>query len=175
MRNITIPASTLAHLGHAIDAESGSGAATAALQKAGYESGSAFVRELEDEAGKELNALPEARFWDSLAEFFDVRGWGRVSQVRIHPALGMLHAADWGESHGDSVEAASRGCAFSSGVFAHILGRVAGGAIAVLEVGCRSRGDAECTFILGPEDAVDRLSSLIGEGHDLKAALTELR
>jgi len=175
MRNVTVPASILVHLGHAIHVESGSDAAAAALQRAGFESGNEFFREFEHEAGEELAALPESRFWESLAAFFDVRGWGRITQNRVHPALGMLHTTDWGESYGARDAVASRGCAFSAGVFAHIFGRVAGGAIGVLEVGCRSRGDAECTFILGPEGAVDRLRALIAEGIDLDAALVELQ
>ena len=175
MRNVTVPASTLAHLVQAIDEESGSGTATAVLQRAGFESGSAFFRELEHDAGEELAALPEARFWELLAAFFDVRGWGRITQVRVHPALGMLHSSDWGESDGATDASASRGCAFSSGFFAHIFGRVAGGAIGVLEVGCRSRGDAECTFVLGPESAVDQLHGMMVDGLDIESALSGLQ
>jgi len=175
MRNVSVPASTLANLGRAIHEESGGGAAAAVLRKAGFDSGAEFFRELEDEAGVELATLPETRFWQLLNAFFDDRGWGQISQNRVHPALGMLHSSDWGESDGEWDDIASCGCAFSAGVFSHIFGAVAGEAIGVLEVGCRSRGDAECTFILGPEGAIDRLHDLIGDGLDLDSAISELR
>jgi predicted hydrocarbon binding protein len=172
-RDLTLPASTLRHLRLAIQKEAGPLGATHALHDAGYAAGEAFYEAFRVEVGGDPAALAEGRFWKELDTFFKVRGWGRISQERVHPAFGVLRAGQWGESDPRSGEM-QPGCAFSAGVFAYILGRVAGGPIAVLEVECRSRGNEGCSFLVGSEEAIHRIYGHLFDGEPLDAALALL-
>ncbi|MEX0856249.1 MAG: V4R domain-containing protein [Gemmatimonadota bacterium] len=172
-RDLTLPASALRHLGRMIRREAGSLGGTHALQDAGFAAGEDFLQAFADEVGEPLGKLPAARFWTELDAFFEVRGWGRVEQVRLHPAFGVLHAHDWGESDPAGTEA-QPGCAFSAGVLARMLGSIAGGPVAVLEVGCRSRGDGECSFLVGSELAIHEIYGHLLDGAPLDVALQKL-
>jgi len=173
-RSLTVPAGAFAQLRRAIGGEAGPQVATHALHGAGFAAGEAFFREFVEELGvSDPSEVPASRFWKELDQFFEVRGWGRITQERIHPGFGLLHAADWGESDPTAGER-QPGCAFSAGVFAQILGAVAPGPIAVLEVGCRSRGDDECTFLVGGEDAIHSVYGFLVEGDTLDEALDHL-
>jgi hypothetical protein len=55
-----------------------------------------------------------------------------------------------------------------------MLGRLGGGPLAVLEVGCRSRGDEECLFLVGSEQAIETVHGYLLDGDALNAALTRL-
>jgi predicted hydrocarbon binding protein len=173
-RDLTLPAATLLHLRRAFQKEVGAVEATHALHDAGYAAGEDFFHAFAREVGTEPSDLAERVFWDELDRYFDARGWGRLEQERVHPALGMLRARSWGESDPTSQDDSQTGCAFSAGVFAYILGRVGGGPIAVLEVGCRSRGDAECSFLVGSEGAINTVYDHLLDGDPLETALARL-
>jgi predicted hydrocarbon binding protein len=173
-RDLTLPAATLLHLRRAIQTEVGVREATHALHEAGFAAGEDFFQGFAREIGADPAALSEAVFWQELDRYFDARGWGRLDQERSHPAFGFLRARSWGESNPTPNGDEELGCAFSSGVFAYILGRVGGGPFAVLEVGCRSRGDDECSFLVGSEGAIQSIHGHLLSGDALDAALARL-
>jgi predicted hydrocarbon binding protein len=75
----------------------------------------------------------------------------------------------------DTQSAASRpSCFFSTGMLANILGNAAGAPIAVLEVECRSQGDARCRFLFGSNEALQTLYERVGSGESIDAALAGL-
>ncbi len=168
-----VPASTLIHLHRALRKEVGALAAIHALHDAGYATGDHFFRELEQWWGEAPEGLQQDRFWKVLGEYFASKGWGDLSHESIHPGVGMLRARAWGESDPAASEAQPN-CAFSSGLLTHILGRVAGGAVAVLETACRSRGDDECRFLFGSEPAIHEIYGLLLADESLEAALERL-
>jgi hypothetical protein len=56
-------------------------------------------------------------------------------------------------------------------MFADFFGRIADTPLAVMEVECRSAGDARCRFLLGSADVMERLYGLMSEGKAYEAAL----
>jgi predicted hydrocarbon binding protein len=172
-REITLPAEVLRLLRRALRKEAGPLASIHSLHNAGYAAGESFYLKLCEEAGGELSELSEREFWSHLNRFFRGWGWGDLTQERAHPGLGVLHADDWGESNPNGGES-QPGCAFTAGLLVHLLGKVAGSPIAVLEVACRTRGDDHCSFLFGSEQAIHDVYGLLLEGDSLDEALENL-
>jgi hypothetical protein len=153
-----------------------------ALQRAGFAAGEGLFREFASGIpGKDPASLGGERFWEVLARFFERRGWGRISQSRIHPGMGLLTAWDWAEARNAEWNAESGpggggavGCPISTGMLARVLGEVAQGPVAVLQVACPSRGDDACQFLFGHEDAVRRSYDLLQEGVPLDQILEQV-
>ena len=146
----------------------------AALQRAGHAAGEGILRELASGTPDgDPAALAKDTFWDTVASFFESRGWGRLSQSRIHPGMGLLTAYDWAEAR-DARGGGMLGCPISTGILARLLGEVAQGPIAVLQVACPSRGDDACQFLFGHEGAVGRSYDLLMEGVPLDRLLEEV-
>jgi hypothetical protein len=59
-------------------------------------------------------------------------------------------------------------------VLANLLGQVADADVAVLEVECRSRGDAHCRFLYGSPDALDAVYSRVAAGEEPGYAIAQL-
>jgi len=169
-REISLPATALTHLRRAFEKEAGPLETVHACHDAGFATGAQVFEQLAPHLGSDASGSPEATFWGELSRFFASRGWGDLTHQRIHPGLSVLRSTNWGESDGSS-EDAQPGCAFTSGVLAHVLGRVADGPIAVLEAACRSRGDPECSFVFGSEGAIHDLYGLLLDGDTLETAL----
>ena len=98
----TFPALSLDDLTRILQAgqdEPGSGSSASALQRAGFAAGEGLFREFAAGIpGRDPAALDGERFWEVLARFFERRGWGRISQSRVHPGMGLLTAWDWAET-----------------------------------------------------------------------------
>jgi hypothetical protein len=158
--------------------EPGRSLSASALQRVGFAAGEGLFREFASGIpGKDPAALAGDRFWEVLARFFERRGWGRISQSRIHPGMGLLTAWDWAESRsaeGGHGGEGSHGCPISTGVLARVLGEVAQGPVAVLQVACPSRGDDACQFLFGHADAVRRSYDLLREGEPLDHILEQV-
>jgi hypothetical protein len=141
-----------------------------AFHEAGFATGAALLPHLTPRLSAEPSETDEGIFWRELAHLFEERGWGSLTHERIHPGLAILRSGDWTEASSSDDES-PLGCAFSSGVLAHLLGAAAGSPVGVLEVSCRGRGDPECAFVFGSEGAVHDLYGLLLDGKDLEAAL----
>jgi hypothetical protein len=141
-----------------------------ALHHAGYAAGAAAAPAL---AVADPGSLGEDAFWTRLTEFFGKRGWGSLRHARAHRAVGLLTSFDWAEATAGQ-GGADASCHFSAGFLSGLLTELAGGPVAVLEVGCRSRGADECQFVFGSEGAIHELYGKLLEDDNLDAALAAL-
>src|SRR5690606_24001752 len=120
-----------------------------------------------------LAALDQATFWRRFSELFANRGWGHLGMVPVHPGVGALDSTDWVEVDSDGT-AARPTCFFTTGLLANLLGRVAGEDVAVLEVECRSRGDARCRFLFGGPASLDAVFEGVCAGEPVADTLARL-
>lgn len=172
-RDISIPGAALASLRDAIARESGPLASVQALQTAGYETGERLFERLADRLDESVGDALLDDFWSTVADFFRDRGWGSLSFERPHDGVGVLRSEDWIEADGPTTERQAS-CSFSSGLLSGLLSRVAGDAVAVLQIGCRGRGDDHCAFAFGSEATMHELyGALLDEG-DVDDALARL-
>src|SRR5687768_7157813 len=149
---LAIPVASLAALRRSLALEVGADAAARALSAAGHAAGDALFPQLaaapDEGATASVNGVSEAAFWRRLSNLFSTRGWGILGHAPVHQGIGSLESADWVEADNEA-GAARPSCFFSTGMLANVLGNAAGAPIAVLEVECRSQGDARCRFLFG--------------------------
>lgn len=167
-REIRIPTDSIAALRATLRQEVGAQTATVALQKAGHAAGNALFERLDRDDG--LSEIPQATFWARLSGLFREMGWGTVEHEELHPGVGALVARDWFE-----VDNPSRpNCPFSTGVLAHILGRVAGQDVAVMVAPCDDDTDGCCRFLFGAGPVLQKIYGGLREGRELRASLVAL-
>lgn len=168
-RNIQLPAPSILALRRALIRQVGSQTATLALQEAGNAAGDALYGRLGQD--HDIGEVPLGAFWDRLSAVFREMGWGAVEHQSPHPGVGALVGREWFEVD-ESGSAPS--CPFTTGVFANILGRVAGSEVAVLQVPCDEEAARCVRFLFGAPHVLDRLYSGLREGHDLESGLAAL-
>lgn len=149
--------------------------AAAHLQQMGSAAGeelyAAFRDWLREQVGvDDAGALAADALGPTLSRFFEEAGWGSLALEPLGPAGVALNSADWAEAEPDG-DAASPSCHFSSGLLADFLTRLAGGAVAIMEVECRSRHDPRCRFVAGAPETLDAVYRAIGAGEDYEAVL----
>jgi predicted hydrocarbon binding protein len=167
---LAIPVASLSALRQTLTTEAGADAAAAALRAAGHAAGDAWSPQLNS---GEADDISETTFWRRFNHLFTSRGWGTLSHAAVHPGVGALDAADWVEAQPDSGEPRPS-CFFTTGLLANLLGNVAGSDVAVLEVECRSAGDARCRFLFGSAEALNALYARVSTGDAVDTALSEL-
>lgn len=173
---LTMPVSSLAALRDALVEAVGAEAAAQALRQAGYAAGDALFAFLQGSGERQAGDIPATQFWSDLGRLFASRGWGQLTFSPAHEGVGALDAGDWFEARLDESGSADQpSCHFTIGVLANVLGQVAGGEVAVLEVDCRSRGDARCRFLFGGADAVYHVYDQMSAGTPPDSALAQLR
>lgn len=172
-REMTLPATTLITLRRALRGEADALTAVHALQAAGSETGEAVAPAFLSFLGADPEEVTTGEFWSRFREFWSSRGWGGFLHRTPHPAIGLLVSSDWVEA-GDEARESQPSCAFTSGLLATLLSRVAAGPVAVLEIRCRSRGDEECAFAFGSETAIHELYGTLLEGAEFDDALASL-
>ena len=172
-REIAVPGSVFAALRTELEKEAGTLPTVHALHHAGYHAGAAAAGGLAGSDGGAHEALAKDEFWKRLADFFDKRGWGTIKHDAVHAAVGILSSSDWAEASGETKDPAAS-CFFSTGFLSGLLSTLAGGPVAVLEVGCRTRGGSACQFAFGSESAIHDLYGRLLEGVDLDGALAAL-
>ena len=172
-REVAVPISMFSTLRKELEGEAGTLLTVRALHRAGYEAGLRAAAPLHEEAGGDAFARRQDAFWSLLRTFFQRRGWGTLDHDAVHRGVGVLSSRDWAESvEGDPDPEAS--CCFSAGFLSGLLSQLAGGAVAVLEVECRTRGGARCSFAFGSEQAIHELYGRLLDGADVEAALHSL-
>ena len=169
-RELTVSGSTLLHIRQILADEVDSATVTRMLYDMGFATGESVFDDFSASTGADPRTFGHDHFWTDLGQFLSAHRWGNFSHERIHPGLGMVRTEQWGES-GPAVETNEPSCAFTSGMFSRVFTRIAGSPIAVLEVSCRSRGDHDCSFTFGSEQAVGRLRGLLLENNSLDTAL----
>lgn len=145
------------------------------LQEAGFAGGEemyrAFAEWTIERYGVERPAALDAQYLgDALGGFFRETGWGDLSVTRLGDAVLALDSSDWAEAL-DEGSAPYPTCHFSCGMLADLLGRVSDGLVAVMEVECRSRGDARCRFLAGAPETLGALYEEMARGIGYAQAL----
>jgi hypothetical protein len=172
-REIAVPVSVFGTLRSELAKEAGMLPTVHALHHAGYRAGLAAAKAVDGESGGQALSLGHRDFWSQVGGYFQRRGWGTLAHHAPHPAVGILSSSDWAEATGSDPQPDSS-CSFSTGFLSGLLSQLAGGPVAVLEVGCRSRGGDSCQFAFGSEGAIHELYGRLLEGVDLDVALEEL-
>ena len=172
LSEIVVPATLFGDMRAALEKEAGPLVAVHALHAAGYAAGVAAVAGLRTAPDEDVLALPQDLFWTRLTAFFARRGWGSLAHEPAHQAVGLLTSPDWTEGARPVGEDAS--CSFTTGFLSGMLSTVAGGPVAVLEIGCRARGDGRCSFAFGNALAIHELYGRLLKGSDLSSALASL-
>jgi predicted hydrocarbon binding protein len=171
---IALPAASLATLRRSLSSEIGEDAAARVLRSAGHDAGDAFFHILtSDASGKPISDVDAASFWRRFAQLFSMRGWGTLQHTDVHPGIAVLSASDWAESD-NAVNDGRPSCYFTTGLLANVLGKVANGDVAVMEVECRSRGDAQCRFLFGSPEALRSVYDLMLSGATTESAVSQL-
>ncbi len=169
-RDIQLPAQSILAIRRSLVRQTDSATALRALQEAGNAAGDALFERL-GHGDDDLGDTPLESFWSRLGAVFRELGWGTVEHQAPHPGVGAIVAHDWFEI---DEGARTPSCPFTTGVLANVLGRVAGGEVAVLQVACDG-DEPRCTrFLFGAPEVLDRLYSGLREGRDVEAGLAAL-
>ena len=100
---------------------------------------------------------------DALSAFFAEQGWGALTASPFGNSVMALDSSEWAEA-----AAESRGefpsCHLTCGLLADFFGRLSEQVVAVMEVECRSRGDARCRFLAGSPDTLGTLYDRMTQG-----------
>ena len=169
---LALPVASLAALRRALADDAGDDAAARAFQQAGVAAGDAFFKLLAP-PGDNPADWPESVFWRRFGELFERRGWGRIANQSVHPGVSALDAFDWVESNPELM-AGRPNCHFTTGLLANLLGHVCQDEVAVLEVECRSKGDARCRFLYGSPAVLDAVYGRIRSGSAVEDSLAAL-
>ena len=78
-------------------------------------------------------------------------------------AVLALDSAEWAEA-ADEGRGEFPSCHLTCGLLADFFGRLSDGLVAVMEVECRSRGDARCRFLAGAPETLSALYDRMAQG-----------
>jgi predicted hydrocarbon binding protein len=145
------------------------------LQEAGFAGGEELFRDFGDwlvgTIGVEHAGDLDVQFLSEvLAQFFSEQGWGALTATRLGPAVLALDSAEWAEASDES-RGEFPSCHLTCGLLADFLGRLSDGLVAVMEVECRSRGDARCRFLAGAPETLSALYDRMAQGSGYADAL----
>ncbi|HEU5170434.1 MAG TPA: V4R domain-containing protein [Gemmatimonadales bacterium] len=145
------------------------------LQEAGFAGGEALADAyrawLAERHGVEHpRELDAAHFGTTLSQFLADLGWGTVTMTPLGQAALALDSTDWAEAQDDPT-GEYPSCHLSCGLLADFLGRISDGFVAVMEVECRSRGDARCRFVAGAPETLGTLYDRMAQGMSYGEAL----
>lgn len=171
-REIAVPVSVFGSLRSELAKEAGTLPTVHALHAAGYHAGTSVAPMVLGAGQNGATSLAQAQFWGRIGDFFRERGWGSLRHDPVHRAVGFLSSGDWAEAIDEADPDAS--CFFSTGFLSGLLSSLAGAPVAVLEIGCRSRGEKECQFAFGSEAAIHTLYGRLLDGDRLAEALDAL-
>jgi predicted hydrocarbon binding protein len=137
------------------------------LQEVGYGAGEGLYRAFA--AAHNPTDLDADRLGDVLAEFFTSAGWGTLTMSPVGTGALALDSPDWVEAQPGSAQAPM--CFFSTGMLADFLGRLSDQTVSVMEVECRSRGDARCRFLSATPEVLERVYNEMTQGRSYAEAL----
>jgi predicted hydrocarbon binding protein len=145
------------------------------LQEAGFAGGEELYAEFAEwlvaTRGVERPADLDAEFLSEvLSEFFAELGWGQLAAQQLGAAVLSLDSADWAEA-ADEGRGEFPSCHLTCGLLADFFGRLSDGLVAVMEVECRSRGDARCRFLAGAPETLSTLYDRMAQGSSYIDAL----
>jgi predicted hydrocarbon binding protein len=145
------------------------------LQEAGFAGGeelyAEFAEWLAASGGVERPADLDAQFLSEvLSRFFADLGWGTLTAQTLGQAVLALDSTEWAEA-ADEGRGEFPSCHLTCGLLADFLGRLSDGLVAVMEVECRSRGDARCRFLAGAPETLSTLYDRMAQGSSYADAL----
>ncbi|OGU04192.1 MAG: hypothetical protein A2085_04700 [Gemmatimonadetes bacterium GWC2_71_10] len=82
-----------------------------------------------------------------------------------------MDSSDWAEAQPEA-QLQYPGCYFTSGLLADFVSRIAESPLAVMEVECRSRGDAHCRWLVGSPETLTALYQHMAQGADYQQVLS---
>jgi len=139
----------------------------AILQEVGYAAGEGMFRAFaaaHSPADLDADELPQA-----LSDFFRGQGWGSVTITPVGTGALALDSSDWAEAEPGTAQTPL--CFFSAGMLADFLGRLSEETVAVMEVECRSRGDARCRFLSATPEVLGKVYNDMTAGKSYEEAL----
>jgi predicted hydrocarbon binding protein len=137
------------------------------LQEAGYAAGEALYRAfaaVTNPPALDSDLLPE-----TLSDVFTSGGWGTVTMSPVGTGALAIDSNDWAEAEPGSAQ--SPMCFFTAGMLADFLGRLSEETVAVMEVECRSRGDARCRFLSATPEVLEKVYNEMTAGRSYAEAL----
>lgn len=177
---LKFPPSTLAAIHRAALQDRSPREAAALVRQVGFETGEGFLAAFSgwlehhnQDPGADPASLPAEEFWGHLSAFFSSLGWGRLEFEQLHSGVGSLTSTEWAEAE-SGAGARQPTCHFTTGMLADLLSRLVGSDLAVLEAGCRSRGDASCRFLIGSAEALQRVFEGLRRGDEVEVAVQAL-
>ena len=149
--------------------------AAAYLQEAGYAGGEELYTSFSEWLSRSRGVsgptdLDVTFLGEVLGEFFADQGWGRLEATPLGSAVLALDSKEWAEAV-DERQAEFPSCHLSCGLLADFLGRISQDVVAVMEVECRSRGEARCRFLAGSPDTLGILYDRMAQGTGYLEAL----
>jgi predicted hydrocarbon binding protein len=149
--------------------------AAAYLQEAGFAGGEELYQEFREwlarARGVEQPSELDVEFLgEVLGEFFTEQGWGRLNATPLGAAVLALDSSEWAEAL-DERQGEFPSCHLSCGLLADFLGRISQELVAVMEVECRSRGEARCRFLAGSPETLGLLYDRMAQGTGYLEAL----
>lgn len=179
-QTLKFPPSTLAAIHRAALQGRSPAEAAALVRQIGFETGEGFLEAFthwlehhRQDPGADPASLNADDFWQHLSAFFGSLGWGRLEFEQLHAGVGALTSTEWSEADAGS-ETRQPMCHFTTGMLADLLSRLIGSDLAVLEVTCRSRGDAGCRFLIGSADALQMVFDGLRRGQEVESAVRSL-
>jgi predicted hydrocarbon binding protein len=157
----------------ALERDTGFQAATY-LQEAGFAGGEELyaefagwlaMRGVEHPPELDVEFLSEA-----LSEFFAEQGWGSLTASPFGTSVLALDSTEWAEAAEES-RGEFPSCHLTCGLLADFLGRLSEQVVAVMEVECRTRGDARCRFLAGSPETLSTLYERMAQGTAYPEAL----
>lgn len=177
---LKFPPSTLSAIHRAALQDRSPSEAAALVRQMGFETGEGFLEAFSDwlehhrqDPGADPATLAADDFWHHLSAFFSSLGWGRMEFEQLHAGVGALASREWAEADAEG-GARQPMCHFTTGMLADFLSRLVGSDLAVLEVTCRSRGDADCRFLLGGVEALQVVFEGLRRGREVDAVVRNL-
>ncbi|MGH7514919.1 MAG: V4R domain-containing protein [Gemmatimonadales bacterium] len=145
------------------------------LQEAGFAGGeelyAEFAQWLLATRGVERPADLDVQYLSEvLSQFFSELGWGALTVTPLGPAVLALDSAEWAEAS-EEARGEFPSCHLTCGLLADFFGRLSDGLVAVMEVECRSRGDARCRFLAGAPETLSALYDRMAQGTNYADAL----
>ncbi|HUR95051.1 MAG TPA: V4R domain-containing protein [Gemmatimonadales bacterium] len=145
------------------------------LQEAGFAGGEELYAEFAEwllaTRGVERPSDLDAAFLNEvLSEFFTELGWGQLTAQTLGEAVLALDSTEWAEA-ADEGRGEFPSCHLTCGLLADFFGRLSDGLVAVMEVECRSRGDARCRFLAGAPETLSTLYDRMAQGTSYTDAL----
>ena len=122
--------------------------------------------DVRDPADLSADALPEV-----LSAFFAALGWGTLAIERVGERGLSIISPNWAESE-PGITSAGPACVFSTGLLASFFTALArGGALAAMEIECRTQGDDRCRFLVGSPTTLAAVYDAASRGADYRTVL----